>query len=115
MLVPFIMGLFHGCSMRQLKILCGKERERPRLLGLLCRTNTTTVKPILKVKHFFHVFLILHVALQLSKRKGNQFMKKLKLKITICDDIITIKSGRETELFQGYTVEEAVKLFMERF
>lgn len=42
-------------------------------------------------------------------------MKKLKLKITICDDIITIKSGRETELFQGYTVEEAVKLFMERF
>lgn len=50
-----------------------------------------------------------------STRREIDIMKKLKLKITICDDIITIKSGRETELFQGYTVEEAVKLFMERF
>ena len=36
-----------------------------------------------------------------------------KLKITIDDDIITIKSKGKKTLFQGYSVEEAVKEFVE--
>lgn len=49
-------------------------------------------------------------------KKGVAMKKKIKLKITIDDDgIIIIKAGRKSELFQGYTMEEAVCAFMEHF